>query len=231
MEKDNQKYVYIALIYIPSAVGRFVKFWTWYGYSHVTFSFDENLENCHAFSRIKEHTPFVGGYVNEKKSYYTSGKDVNINTIIYKVPVTDGEYEDIKKYIEQIANDKEYLYNMYSMCTLAVIRGFRIYKAMHCTEFIAQILTRISSVKMSKKWYKYLPRHFNNDLKEYTVYKGILDTKNAKRDDKDFFFKPVDKREYRKKSIYIFKELIYRLIFKKCSPDFDYKKAKFIDEE
>ena len=228
MEKQTQKYVYVALLYIPSAVGRFVKFWTWYGYSHVTFSFDENLEECHAFSRVKENTPFVGGYVKEKKSYYTSGKDININTIIYKIPVTNEEYEEIKNYIQEIANDKEYLYNMYSMCTLAVLRGFRTYKAMHCTEFVAQILTKISSVKMSKKWYKYLPRDFNNDLKEYTMYKGILDTKNAKRDDNDFFFSAIEKKEYRKKSRYILKELIYRLIHKKCSPKFDYKKARFI---
>lgn len=229
MEKENKKYVYIALIYIPSAVGRFVKFWTRYDYSHVTFSFDEKLENCHAFSRVKEHTPFVGGYVNEKKSYYTSGNDIAIDTIIYKIPVTDDEYENIKEYIKQIADDKEYLYNMYSMCTLAVLKGFRIYKAMHCTEFIAQILMRISAVKMSKKWYKYLPKDFDNDLKEYMIYKGFLDTKNAKRDENDFFFKTVDKKEYRKKSRYNFKELVYRLIFKKCSPKFDYKKAKFID--
>lgn len=229
MEKEIKKYVYVALIYIPSSVGRFVKFWTRYDYSHVTFSFDENLESCHAFSRIKEHTPFVGGYVNEKKSYYTSGNDIDINTIIYKIPVTDVEYEDITEYIRQIANDDEYLYNMYSMCTLAVLKGFRIYKAMHCTEFIAQILMRISAVKMSKKWYKYLPKDFDNDLKEYMIYKGILDTKNAKRDENDFFFKPVDKKEYKKKSRYNFKELIYRLIFKKCSPNYDYKKAKFID--
>ena len=223
----STKYVYIALLYIPSAVGRFVKFFTWYGYSHVTFSFDESLENCHAFSRIKEDTPFVGGYVNEKKSYYTSGKDVKINTIVYKIPVTDAEYERIKEYIDEVKNDKEYLYNMYSMCTLAVLRGFRIYKAMHCTEFIGKILTLISSVKMSKKWYKYLPKDFNNDLKEYTIYKGILDTTKAKRDDNDFFFKKVDKKEYKKKSRYIFKELLYRLVFKKASLDFDYQKAFF----
>ena len=58
--KKNQKYVYVALLYIPSAVGRFVKFWTRYGYSHVTFSFDENLETNHAFSRVKEFTPGDG---------------------------------------------------------------------------------------------------------------------------------------------------------------------------
>ena len=92
MEKDNQKYVYIALIYIPSAVGRFVKFWTWYGYSHVTFSFDENLENCHAFSRIKEHTPFVGGYVNEKKSYYSTLYEDKLKGLI-----NDNDFQECMK--------------------------------------------------------------------------------------------------------------------------------------
>ena len=44
MNDENQKYVYIALIYIPSAVGAFTKFTTGYGYSHATFSFAENFE-------------------------------------------------------------------------------------------------------------------------------------------------------------------------------------------
>lgn len=225
--KKNQKYVYVALLYIPSSVGRFVKFWTRYGYSHVTFSFDENLETNHAFSRIKEYTPFVGGYTIEHKSYYTSGKDIKINTIIYKIPVTNEEYSNIRQYIEDIQNDNEYLYNMFSMCTLAVIGGFKVYKAMHCTEFVAKILTMISSVKMSKKWYKYLPKDFNNDLKEFTIFDGIMDTSNANRDENDYFFQPVDKKTYKKKYHYIFKELIYRMIHKKCSPNYDYRKVKF----
>jgi len=226
----SDKYVYIALLYLPFAVGRFIKFFTWYGYSHVTFSFDDSLESCHAFCQLKKDTPLVGGYINEKKSYYTFGKDVKINTIIYKIPVTDEEYEKIKEYIDEVKNDKEYLYNLYAMCTLVVSRGFRIYKAMHCTEFIGKILTFISAVKMSKKWYKYFPRDINDNLKEYTIYKGILDTTKVQVDEDDFFFQKVSKKEYLMKSIYIFKELLYRLIFKKASPNFDYKKANFMGD-
>lgn len=229
MNKNKHKYVYIALLYIPSTVGKFVKFWTRYGYSHVTFSFDEDLSTCHAFSRVKENTPFVGGYTKEYKSYYTSGKDVKINVIIYKIPVTDSEYKNIENYITEIANDTEYLYNMYSMGTLAVLRGFKTYKALHCTEFIGRILMMISSVKMSKKWYKYLPRDFNRDLNQYKIYEGIMDTTDTIRDETDFFFKPIDKKIYKIKSRYIFKELIYRLMHKKVSPNFDYKKARFLE--
>ena len=205
--KKNQKYVYVALLYIPSAVGRFVKFWTRYGYSHVTFSFDENLETNHAFSRVKEFTPLVGGYTIEHKSYYTSGNDVKIDTIIYKIPVTNEEYNNIKKFIDEIKNDNEYLYNYFSMCTLAVIGGFRVYKAMHCTEFVAKILTMISSVKMSKKWYKYLPKDFNNDLKEYTIYDGIMDTKNAKEMIMIIFFNQLLKRNIERLTDTLLKKL------------------------
>ena len=229
MNDENQKYVYIALIYIPSAVGAFTKFTTGYGYSHATFSFDEKFESCHAFSRLQKDTTFIGGYINENKSHYIYNPDkkVKIETIMYKIPVTDKEIENIKNYINEIANDTEYLYNLYSMCTLVALRGFRTYKAMHCTEFIAQIMSRISSIKMTKKWYKYLPKDIDRDLKQFTMYKGLLDTSNIKRADNDFFFKEIDKKAYRKKRIYIFKELLYRLIFKRCSPNYDYKKAKF----
>lgn len=221
------KYVYVALVYVDNGIGRFIKWWTRFGFSHVTFSFDENMEENHAFSRLKDSTPFVGGYILEHKCHYTEGKDVEVNTIIYKIPVTDEEIENIKQYIKEVSEDKEYLYNMYSMCTLAVIGGFKVYKAMHCTEFVAKILTMISSVKMSKKWYKYLPKDFDKDLKDYTFYKGIMDTKNAKKEDDLDYFENVSKKEYRKKYRYILRELIYRMIHKKCSPKFDYTKTKF----
>ena len=224
--KKKQKYVYIALLYVNNAVGKFIKFWTKYGYSHATFSFDENLEDNYAFSRLNELTPFVCGFVKEKKCHYTSGKEEKVNTIIYKIPVTDEEYKNIKEYINQVENDNEYLYNMFSMCTLAVIGGFEVYKAMHCTEFVCKIMTMISSVKMTKKWYKYLPKDINNDLEEFKIYDGILDTRKAKKEDDINFFKKFDKKLYRKRYRYIFRELIYRMIFKKCSPKYDYKKTK-----
>lgn len=231
MNDEEQKYVYIALVYIPSAVGEFTKICTRYGYSHATFSFDENFESCHAFSRLQKDTAFIGGYINENKSHYIydPDKEVKIDTIMYKIPATDEEIENIKKFIDEIANDKEYLYNLYSMCTLAAFRGFRTYKAMHCTEFIAQIMMRLSAVNMSRKWYRYLPKDINRDLEKYTMYKGLLDTKSVKRKENDFFFKEIDKKAYAKKRRYIFKELWYRLIFKKASPNYDYRKTRFED--
>lgn len=224
--KKSQKYVYVALIYEPGFVAKFIKFWTGYPYSHVTFSFDEKLEKNHAFSRKKESTPLVAGYVLENKNHYTLGKDVNINTIIYKIPVTNEEYKNIKEYIDEISKDKEYLYNYLSMITLAVIKGFRVYKSMHCTEFVAKILTMISSVKMSKKWYKYLPKDFDNDLKQYTIFNGIMDMSNIKKNDEDYFFKKVSFIKYMKVSLYIAREVMYRVIHRKCSPRFKPEKIE-----
>ena len=203
--KKNQKYVYVALIYEPGFVAKFIKFWTGYPYSHVTFSFDEKLEKNHAFSRKKESTPLVAGY---------------------KIPVTNEEYKNIKEYIDEISKDKEYLYNYLSMITLAVIKGFRVYKSMHCTEFVAKILTMISSVKMSKKWYKYLPKDFDNDLKQYTIFNGIMDMSNIKKNDEDYFFQKVSFIKYMKVSLYIAGEVMYRVIHRKCSPRFKPEKIE-----
>ena len=221
-------FVYVALIEMHTLAGNMMKIFSFFPYSHITFSFDEDLKSCHAIQAMNEYTPLVANYVNENCSYYVRSdkKNKKIRIVKYKIPVTEEEKNKISDFIEEYKNDKENLYNMYSAATYFVIRGFRIYKSMLCGEFIGKILTNISSVKMIKPYYKMFPKDFYKCLSEYKIYEGNLDISNFSRNEEDIYFAKIKTTNYLKKGMYILRELTYRLFFKKVSPKFDYKKAR-----
>ena len=136
-------FVYVALVEMHTWAGNIIKFLTGIPYSHITISFDENLESCHAIQTLNEHTPLIANYVNENPSYYVinDNKKKKIRIAKYKIPVTEEEKKNIEEFINEYRNDTEYLYNMFSAGTYLVLGGFRIHKTMICGEFVAKILT------------------------------------------------------------------------------------------
>lgn len=227
------KFVYVALVEMHTLAGGLLRFFTRFPYSHITFSFYENLECCHAVQTLNEHTPLIANYVNENPSYYVinDNKKKKIRIAKYKIPVTEEEKKNIEEFINEYRNDTEYLYNMFSAGTYLLLGGFRIHKTMICGEFVAKILTYIQSLKMPKPYYKMFPKDFYKCLDEYKIYEGELDTSNIERNEEDIHFAKIKKWNYIKKSTYIIKELIYRLIFKRVSPKFDYKKARLTEDD
>lgn len=219
-------FVYVALIEMHTFAGKMMNFLTNFPYSHITFSFDENLKSCHAIQAMNKHTPLVANYVNENCSYYVINNNKKIRIVKFKIPVTEDEKNNITRFINEYSNDMENLYNMYSAATYFFIRGFRIHKSMLCGEFVGKILTHVSSVKMPKKYYKMFPKDFYKCLNEYKIYEGELDISNIERNENEIYFAKVKTSNYIKKGLYIFGELTYRLIFKKVSPKFDYRKTR-----
>ena len=65
----------------------------------------------------------------------------------------------------------------------------------------------------------------------FKIYEGILDVSNVVRDENDIFFQKIKKSSHFKKGIYIFRELTYRLIFKKVSSKYDYTKTRLSIED
>lgn len=223
-------FVYVALVELHTVAGTLMNFFTRIPYSHVTFSFDENLEDCHAVQAKNIGTPLVAGYVNENKSYWIKNEK-NIRFVKYKIPVTEDEIEKIKAFLNEYANDTENLYNMYSAATYLLTHGVKIYKTMLCGEFIAEILRNVSSVKLDKPPYKTFPKDLYNALKEYKDYEGIMLASEQKKDSTDNYFKKVKMSSQLKKGLYILKENTYRLIFKKVSKKYDYLKTRLSEED
>lgn len=219
------KYLYVLLLYLPSGFGRLTQWATRYPYTHVALSLDDSYTHFYAFSRLRAKTPPISGYIEEKRIYYTLGEDVPIQTKIFRVPVSDEGFIAAVEYLEEIKRDPEIMYNLIQMLLIPILGGRPVYKAFHCGEFIAKVLER-AGVALKYPYYRYVPRLFAEQLKEYEIYEGTLD--NSSRDGlEEDFFQETSRKEYVEKTWYILRELIYRQIWKRASPGFRPEKVRF----
>ena len=157
----NNEYIYIVLVKALTGLGQFSRMITKYEYSHIAVCLDEKLEDFVTFSRRKHYSPFNAGFMHEKREHYAFGENKKVKVKVFKVPVTKENKARIINYIADIEDDKEYVFNIYSMITMPFIHGFEIYKAYNCMSFTAKIIELSDSVQMDKTYYKYNGRKHN----------------------------------------------------------------------
>ena len=182
-KNNNQDYIYIVLVKAMTGLGKFVRKFSKYEYTHIAVCLNDKLDDFITFSRKKHYTPFDSGFMHETMDCYAFGNNEKIKLKIFKVPVTLDSKESIIKYISKIENDKDYIFNLYSMATMSLSHGFRIYKALNCMSFVSKIIELSNSVSMRKKYYKYNIKELdillsNYKYKEDYFYKTKIENKN-----------------------------------------------------
>ena len=211
MKKNKEEYIYIVLVKAMTGLGKFARKFSKYEYTHIAVCLDENLDDFITFSRKKHYTPFDSGFMHETMDCYAFGNNEKVKLKVFKLPLTIDNKKIIKKYIKDIEKDKEYIFNIYSMATMSLIHGFRIYKAHNCMSFVSKIIELSNTVKMNKKYYKYNIKELDQLLSKYT-YK-----------EEYFYKKKIENKDYMNKVSLIsninmfFKlngKLLYRLFTK-----------------
>lgn len=142
---------------------------------------------------------------------YAFGKHKDVKLKIFKVPVSKENKTEIEKYIGSVSKDAEYIFNFYSMITMSIFRGFKIYKAHNCMSFVSKIIELSDTVNISKPYYKYNIKEIDELLTEYQYKEELFEKKK------------IETKEYMNyvgllKNILYFvrlnSKLIYRLIAK-----------------
>ena len=211
-KNNNQDYIYIVLVKAMTGLGKFARKFSKYEYTHIAVCLNDKLDDFITFSRKKHYTPFDSGFMHENMDCYAFGNNEKIKLKIFKVPVTLDSKQSIIKYISKIENDKDYIFNLYSMATMSLFHGFRIYKALNCMSFVSKIIELSKSVSMSKKYYKYNIKELdillsNYKYKEDYFYKTKIENKNY-----------MDKVSFASNILMFFKlngKLLYRIFSKR----------------
>ncbi len=224
--KQEIKYLYILLMYLPSGFGRLTQKVTHYKYTHVALSLDDRYEHFYAFSRLRAKTPPISGYIEEKRIYYTLGENVPIYTKIFKVPVSEEGFRRAQRWIERIRRDPETMYNLIQMLLLPWLGGHPVYKAYNCGEFIAKVL-KMAGIPLDMPYYKYMPKDFDRLLRKYEIFEGTLEN-NSQEGMEDDFFRETGRWEYFLKTAYIVRELLYRQMTGRASKHFKPEKVRFV---
>jgi len=210
-EKQNN-YIYVVLVKALTGLGKFARLTSKYEYTHIAVCLDEKLDKFYTFSRKKHYSPFDSGYMVETLDCYAFGKHPEVKLKVFKVPVSKNDKKKIEKYIENISKDSEYVFNFFSMITMSIFHGFKIYKAHNCMSFVSKIVELTDSVDMSKAYYKYSIRDLDDLLNKYFYREEYFEKKK------------IETKEYMKyvgviKNIVYFIKLnatlIYRMIVKR----------------
>lgn len=177
-KKENQNnYIYVVLVKALTGLGKFARLTSKYDYTHIAVCLDEKFDKFYTFSRKKHYSPFDCGFMVETLDCYAFGKHTNVKLKIFKVPVSKENKKRIEKYIENVSKDSEYIFNFFSMITMSIFHGFKIYKAHNCMSFVSKIVELSDTVNISKPYYKYNIKEIDELLTEYLYKEEVFEKK------------------------------------------------------
>lgn len=133
------KSIYIVFSHSNSIISKIIKYFTNDKYSHVSISLDDTCEHMYSFGRKYLRIAFIGCFNIEsiKKGLYKIHKDSNM--AIYKLEVTEKQYNKIVEKIKDIRNNSKG-YNIIGL----LLAQFRIRvnrNKYYCSEFVYKILS------------------------------------------------------------------------------------------
>lgn len=220
MNNLHKKYIYIMVSQTPTRFGKLIRKAAKMDYNHVSIAFDENLYELYSFGRYQNKVPIIAGLVKEYPERFSLRKEKYVKVKIFKVPVEHKSYLLAQDKIYNIINNhNEYLYNLFSVLTFPLLKGFETYKAYTCCEFVVLLLREMNLGKyIYKKSCKVTPKDFEFMFEDYLHYEGnLLDYCNNPYKSRFFFEKP--KYIYSNwLSFIIILKLIYRsTLYKICT--------------
>ena len=212
------KYIYITLIRAYTGLGAAARKLTGYEYTHTAVCFDRSFEDFVSFSRRRHYLPFDAGLTHEKRDFYAFGDHKDLRVKIFRLPVSERNYESICRYIEECENG-EYIFDLYGMISMPLfhfVSRFRkdksrngIYKSYNCMSFTAKIIQLSGAAEISRSVYSYSIKDIDLLLEKYFFFEGRL-----KRHDtagyKDYM-KPVQPAEYIRTGAGLIMQIISRI--------------------
>ncbi|NLT15546.1 MAG: hypothetical protein GXY05_14530 [Clostridiales bacterium] len=163
-------YIYLVLSETPTKFGKAIRRFSGIMFNHASVAFDAELRQLYSFGRHQQKNPLNAGLVREYPERFTLRRHSCINVRIYRIPVTKEQYTLGKSRILEIKHDPEgYLYNLFSVLSFPVLKGFHTYKAYSCSEFAAHLLWYMGLLcQPGKQNCAYTPEdigaHFNDRL-------------------------------------------------------------------
>lgn len=213
--------VYIMISQTHTKFARWVRKLGRTNYNHAAISLDAELNQLYAFARPQHNAVLLARLVHENVFRYTLGKYNYVNVVIFRLEVTDEQYEWIEQTIRKILDDHEYIYNLLSVLSYPALRGFSTYKAFSCVEFIMFVLQSLG-YEVTRPLYQYKPDDLLEVLGHVVFFRGNLLDYRADSGDEYNYLSPLTFRLMRD-SATVLKELLVRLPSSQHSWDWPHK--------
>lgn len=208
------KNLYIVISSTYTYFGRTIRTFGRIRYNHASIALDEGLNEIYSFGRQKHTALLTGKLVRENITRFTLNKTSHVDVTVFKIPVSEEKYNEIVDTIHTVYNDREYLYNLFSVLTYPLTKGLSVYKAFTCIEFIMYLLTK-TGMDFDKPLYVYKPDDLLEMFKDNILYQGNLleyvDHEKVKTD----YFDPMSVPDYKESAICLSKLLVRTVTLRK----------------
>lgn len=214
MRKTENRSIYIIISKTHTNFAKVIRTFGKVRYNHASVCLDRELKEIYSFGRQKHKALFTGKLVRENVSRFTLNKASNVDITIFKIPVSDEQYYNVKEIIETVYNDREYMYNLFSVLTYPLTGGISVYKAFTCIEFIMFLLVKCG-YSFDRPLYEYKPDDLLGILSEHIFYQGnMLDCVKEKSVITDYF-DDMSLNEYRESAVCLSKLVTRTVMMKK----------------
>lgn len=166
--------IYIVLTYTGTLLSNFIKLYTQKDYSHVSLSFDEELEEMYSFGRLYTYNAFIGGFIKESLTSGTYKRFKNTETSVYEIEITAKQYIEIQKFVKAMyKRRKEYKFNLIGLFFVMFNKKIKRKNALYCAEFVKRALEE-GNVDVSYLPEIIKPDDFKKMKNAKLIYKGKL---------------------------------------------------------
>lgn len=156
MEKQKNKTITILLTRYSDLFSSFLYAISNRGYTHASLSLDEEDEFFYSFC--------YKGFCIERPKKRVSRKRKKGSACI-RLQIQEKEYELLKKYVEEFIDNKgKYHYSRLGviLCLLQIPHKFK--RHYFCSQFVAEMLSVISTIQLKKDASLYLPHDLMKEL-------------------------------------------------------------------
>lgn len=167
------KEIYLVLTYTGTALSHIVKFYTKKKYAHISIGLDPELKELYSFGRLKPYNAFVGGFVHEELNKGIFARFKKTVGAVYSLKVTDEQYSNIVKAIEDIKQEKDkYKFNIIGLFLVSINKKYQKQNSFYCAEFVKYVLEKGINKKFLPEIIKPMDFLELDDLE--LVYEGLF---------------------------------------------------------
>lgn len=139
----SQKNIYLVLSRTGTWLSNLISLFTEGKYIHSSISFDSSFTKMYSFGRTNPDNPFSGGFVQESLYDGVYKKFSRSECVIYKLEVTEEQYDILKNEIEGFLEKKdEYKYNFLGLFGVLFNQPVKRKNYYFCTQFVSEILIK-----------------------------------------------------------------------------------------
>lgn len=169
------KSIYILLTRSTTSVSRAISFATLDKYTHVSISFDKELQNMYSFARKNPAYPLPAGLIHETPATGYYQLNPNIPCALYEIKVTQKEYNKARLAVDFMYQQEDrYQFNILGLVLCRLGISYTRHTHYFCSQFVGEVLEISGVLQLPKPAHFMRPSDYMNLSELDCIFEGRL---------------------------------------------------------